>query len=197
MLFDQHVRLPVDLIWGTRQSEGVRDVTEWVGRHHDRLLCAYHKVSEGLGAAASKKKCLYNMTVQEARLLPGERMLVYDNRRSGRGKISDQWEAQPYIVQSQSQPNQPVYTVRPEGRSGPEQVIHRNLLQPCPHYPVLSGGTTDQPPLPPPPPPRPLMGWAWIPAGPRQPDEDPEPEPRRSQRCTQGRPPQRYGNWGS
>lgn len=47
--------------------------------------------------------------------------------------------------------------------------------------------------------PIPLMGWTWIPAGPRPSTGEgyKEPEPRRSQRITQGRPPQRYGKWGS
>lgn len=198
LMFGRHVRLPVDLLWGTRQPEGVGDVTEWVGRHHDRLLCAYHKVSERLGMAASKNKRLYDRTAKEAPLLPGERVLVYDNRRPGKGKLSDRWEAQPYIVQGQRQPNLPVYTVRPEGKSGPERVLHRNLLRPCPHYPEVLEGTINQP-VSSPPPPTPLMGWTWTPTGPWPPprDEDQEPEPRRSQRSTQGRPPQRYGNWGS
>ncbi|XP_062386495.1 uncharacterized protein LOC134074829 [Sardina pilchardus] len=199
LMFGRHTRLPVDLLLGTTPSEGVGSISEWVSQHHERLRYAYSKASENLGAAAQKNRRLYDRTAREAPLLPGERVLVWDNRRRGKGKLSDRWESQPYVVVSQRQDDLPVYVVRPEGKPGPERVLHRNLLRPCPHYPQTTAEGTEKqgnPSLP-------LMGWTWAPVDLNQPGQglsgsDPVPGPRRSQRETQGRPPDRCaaGSWG-
>lgn len=169
-------------------------VSEWVGQQHEQLQYAYCKVSENLGAAAEKNRRLYDRTAREYPLLPGERVLVWDNRRQGKGKLSDRWESQPYDVVRRRQADLPVYIIRPEGKPGPERVLHRNLLRPFPHYSqATEGATKRQVGLS-----APLMGWAWAPVCPNRPVEgmDPGPELRRSQRRTQGRPPERYGDWG-
>lgn len=193
LMFGRHVRLPLDLLLGIDRVGGAESIPEWVEQHQERLQFAYRKVSEHLGSAADRNKHRYDKTAQEAPLLPGERVLVRDSRRHGRGKLSDRWEPQPYVILRRHQDNSPVYTVRPEGRPGPERVLHRNLLRPCPHFPVApkkTGATPVQPP-------NSQVGWAWIPVPPYQPqlEGDPDLTPRRSQRATQGRPPDRYGSW--
>ncbi|XP_063054507.1 uncharacterized protein LOC134448779 [Engraulis encrasicolus] len=132
LMFGRHVRLPTDLLLGTTQTEEGQSTTDWVSRHHQRLLYAYEKVTEHLGAAAAKNKRLYDRTAQDAPLLPGERVLIRDHQRRGRGKLCDRWESQPYVVVGCPRPDSPVYTVRPEGRAGPDRVLHRNLLYPAP-----------------------------------------------------------------
>lgn len=194
LMFGRHVRLPLDLLLGTDRGRGAENIPEWVGQHQERLQYAYRKVSEHLGAAANRNKHLYDKTAQEAPLLPGERVLVRDSRRQSKGKLSDRWEPRPYVVLRRHQGDAPVYTVRPEGEQGPERVLHRNLLRPCPHFPVAQekpGRATEQLT-------RPQAGWAWIPVPPQYPivEGHADTPPRRSQRATQGRPPDRYGSWG-
>nr|XP_055072037.1 uncharacterized protein LOC129452290 [Misgurnus anguillicaudatus] len=135
LMFGRHIRLPTDLLLGTSGGEREGNVTEWVGRHHHRLHFAYEQVNKKIQAAGEKNKRLYDRTARDAPLLPGERVLVRDNRRLGGGKLSDRWEARPYIVQRQQRPGQPVYTIRPEGKPGPDRVVHRNMIRPCPNYP--------------------------------------------------------------
>ncbi|MGL5209396.1 reverse transcriptase domain-containing protein [Cetobacterium sp.] len=195
LMFGRHVRLPIDLLLGTAAAEEGSSLTEWVTRHHQRLQSAYEQVSGRINQAAVKNKRLYDRTAREAPLLPGERVLVRDNRRRGKGKLSDRWESQPYVVQRQPHPDQPVYALRPEGRAGPERVLHRNLVRPCPNYPTP---VADKPPVEATWMPQ-LVGWAVVPRGlgiePR-PEEPPSPA-RRSQRENRGRPPARYGDWVS
>ncbi|KAG1926021.1 interleukin-1 receptor accessory protein-like 1-A [Pimephales promelas] len=193
LMFGRHMRLPVDLLLGTEPTEGAQSTTEWVGRHHQQLYHAYRRVTEHLNTAAAKNKRLYDRTARDAPLLPGERVLVRDNRRQGKGKLSDRWESTPYVVERQQGPDMPVYTVRPEGRLGPERVLHRNLLRPCPNFPE----GREETPVVPPCSEAPWVGWA---VAPRHPEVGvgrvaPVSPPRRSQRDTRGQPPERYGAW--
>lgn len=179
LMFGRHVRLPLDLIMGTAPADEARSDTEWVGQHHQCLSYAYKKVSERLGNVAKRNKHLYDRTAHDSPLLPGERVLIRDSRRQGKDKLSDCWESQPYVVVS-SKPNLPVYTIRPEERSGPDMVLHRNLLRPCPNYPVVVGGTPIRPETAP----VQAMGCARA-------------QLRRLQREGRGRPPVMYGDWAS
>ena len=101
----------MDLLLGTAPAEAPATTTEWVHRHHRQLHSAYDKVSKHLDVAAKKNKRLYDRTAREAPLLPGERVLVRDNRRKGTGKLSDRWETTPYVVEQRQRPDQPVYTI--------------------------------------------------------------------------------------
>ncbi|KAA0718431.1 hypothetical protein E1301_Tti001837 [Triplophysa tibetana] len=91
----------------------------------------------------------------------------------------------------------PLFAVQdPEGgRSGPERVLHRNLLRPCPNYsrPTREGPTALRSVEPP------VMGWAVVPEGLEVVAAgEPLPSPpRRSQRENRGQPPERYGEWTS
>lgn len=163
LMFGRHVRLPADLLLGTTSTGEVFSTTEWVSRHHRNLHYAYRQVTDQISAAAAKSKRLYDRMAREAPLLPGERVLVRDSRRQGKGKLSDRWEPRPYVVERQHGPDHPVYTIRPEGKSGPERTLHRNLLRPCPNFPR----PREEVPTVPAAPRSPLVGWALIPRGPR------------------------------
>ena len=205
LMFGRHIRMPTDLVLGVTADQEEASVTEWVGRHHQRLHFAYEQVSKRIQTAGEKSKRLYDRTAREAPLLPGERVLVRDNRRQGKGKLSDRWEATPYVVCRQQRPGQPVYTIRPEGKSGPDRVVHRNMIRPCPNYPEA----VEEVPTEPVPAAPWIEGWAVVPGrpvvapppiAPREPEAAPEQaEPdspvRRSQRENRGRPPARYGEW--
>lgn len=203
LMFGRHVRMPIDLMLGAAANEEEVSLTEWVGRHHQRLHFAYEQVTKQIQTAGVRNKRLYDRTARDAPLLPGERVLVRDNRRQGKGKLSDRWETIPYVVQSQQRPGQPVYTIRPEGKPGPDRVVHRNMIRPCPNYP----SPVEEAPKEPAPVAPWIGGWAVVPRGPvnapawaapRGPENmparvDPASPPRRSQRENRGRPPIRYG----
>lgn len=193
LMFGRHVRLPVDLLLGTVEEE--LSLTEWVDRHHQHLHYAYGQVSTRIRVAAEKNKRLYDRTAREAPLLPGERVLVRDNRRQGKGKLSDRWEATPYVIQGQQRPGQPVYTIRPEGKAGPDRVVHRNMIRPCPNYPK----PVEEAPREPVPVEPWIGGWAVVPRdfvnAPIR--VDPVSPPLQSQRENRGLPPVRYGEWTS
>uniref|UniRef100_A0A8C1WKU1 Gypsy retrotransposon integrase-like protein 1 n=1 Tax=Cyprinus carpio TaxID=7962 RepID=A0A8C1WKU1_CYPCA len=145
LMFGRHVRLPVDLMLGAPTRGEEVSLTEWVDRHHQHLQFAYGQVTKRIQVAADKSKRIYDRTAREAPLLPGERVLVRDNRRQGKGKLSDRWEAAPFVVVVQQRPGQPVYTIRPEGKAGPERTVHRNMIRPCPNYPRPREETPRQP----------------------------------------------------
>lgn len=192
LMFGRHLRLPVDLLLGTEATEVEYSTTDWVNRHHQQLLNAYQRVSGHLSAAAAKNKRLYDRTAREAPLLPGERVLVRDNRRPGKGKLSDRWESTPYVVEHRQGPDAPVYSVRPEGKPGPIRVLHRNLLRPCPNYPQPVAEAQSVPSAPN----VPMVGWAIVPRNPEvEARVTPLTPPRRSQRDNRGQPPERYGEW--
>lgn len=123
----------------------------------------------------------------------GSWVLVRDVQRQGKGKLSDWWEATPYVVERQRDADLPVYVIRPEGRLGHKRVLHRNLLRPCPNY----SGPTEEVPTAPKTPAPPVVGWAVVPGGPElvAARRALSSSPRRSQRDNRGQPPARYGEW--
>lgn len=186
LMFGRHVRLPTDLLLGSSPAEEGASLTEWVSNRHQRLHLAYEQVPARIERAARKNKRLYNRTAREAPL--PERVLVKDSRRQGKGKLSDRWESRPYVVQRQSRPDQPVYVLRPEGGTGPERVLHRNLIRPCPNYPTPVDTiipTEERAHR------TPMIGWAVVPRGPAiEPEQANFPSPPR-----RGQPPAWYGDW--
>lgn len=57
-------------------------------------------------------------------------MLVRNVRRRGKHKLADKWEPRVYIVNKKAG-NSAVYTVKLEGKEGPLQTLHRDVLLPC------------------------------------------------------------------
>lgn len=72
----------------------------------------------------------------------GVHVLVLDQRRQGKGKLSDRWETQPHVIVARLfSADCPVYKIRPEGEEGPERILHRN--NPCPCLPCLAPQTAN------------------------------------------------------
>ena len=190
LMFGRHLRIPADMLTGVAGPAMPDNPMDWVSRHQEQLHYAYKKAADSLQKAAEKNKRLYDRTAREAPLLPGERVLVLNQRRQQRGKLGDRWEEQLYVVVSRPHPQRPVYRIRPEGKDGPERSLHRNLLRPCPHFPpqnttVAKSGNTTEACLP-------TWGLMMPVGGGAHAEQAPLPEPRRSQRSTRGTLPQRY-----
>ena len=191
LMFGRHTRLPVEMVTSATGMQATMTTTEWVVRHAEQLSYAYNKTADNLKQAAEKNKRLYDKTSRDAPLLPGERVLVVDHRRQNKGKLSDRWENQAYVVVGRHHASLPVYKVRPEGRSGPQRILHRNHLRPCLLYPTPEPPQpADQGAL------QPLLpDWGLMfqtGQGGAAEEAEPGPLPRRSQRSNLGNPPLRY-----
>ncbi|XP_048110471.1 uncharacterized protein LOC125301779 [Alosa alosa] len=131
VLFGRHARLPVDQLMGVHRSEWRGNTLEWIGEHHGRLTSAYQLVRQGTQQRQQQDQRRHNRGRRALPLLPGERVLVRDFRRRGRGKLGYHWDPRPYVVLNQPSADRPVYTLRPEGREGPTKTISTTCAPAC------------------------------------------------------------------
>lgn len=125
VVFGRHARLPVDLIHGVCPPQHREGLEGWVHQHHHTLLEAYERTKENATRQQARDQQKYNKGAINLPLLPGERVLVRNFRRT---KLSSRWVPSPFVVVSQLRP---AYVVHPEGKEGPTQTLHRNNLRPC------------------------------------------------------------------
>lgn len=57
-------------------------------------------------------------------------ILVRNVKLRGKHKLANKWEDDVYVVLKKAG-DMPVYTDKPEGKSGPVRTLHRDLLLPC------------------------------------------------------------------
>jgi hypothetical protein len=70
-------------------------------------------------------------------LFVGDRVLVRNVGLKGKNKLADRWKEDVYIVQAQTDEQIPVYQVKLEHGKGKLKTLHRNLLLPIGHIPVV------------------------------------------------------------
>ncbi|XP_042566460.1 uncharacterized protein LOC116224703 [Clupea harengus] len=122
LLFGRHGSLPQDCLLGIPDETGCASVEDWVKCHQQRLRYAYEKAGKHTDIERTRQKRHYDHNAENSPLLPGERVMMRDMRARGRGKLADKWEVVPYIVEKQTNPELPVYVVRPEQGQGAEKV---------------------------------------------------------------------------
>lgn len=132
VLFGRHARLPIDLCVDVVPPQDRRTVAGWVDKHHRTLVDAYSRVQTHTKQRQNWDQARYDKKTLAVPLLPGERVLIRNFRRRARGKLAPHWIPSPFVVISQIRPGHPVYKIRPEGKEGPTQTMHRNNLRPCP-----------------------------------------------------------------
>lgn len=132
-MFGGHTRLPVEMVTETIGAQTASTTSKLVVRHAEEKKLRF---------VAEKNKRLYHKTARDALWLPGKQVYVKDHRRQGKGRLSDRWGNQAYVVVGRHHASLPVYKIRPEGEDGPECTLHRNRLHPCLLYP------TSEPPQP-------------------------------------------------
>lgn len=137
-MFGRHAKLPLDMMLGSGDSFS-GTVGSWVHHHHNRLLTAYKQAQAQAQKSQMVQKRGFDRRVKGAPLLPGQRVLVLNKRSRVRGKLENKWEADPYVIVSQPNPDLPVFVVKPETSLGEERVLHRNMLSPC-MFKVLENG---------------------------------------------------------
>ncbi|KAK7938602.1 hypothetical protein WMY93_001928 [Mugilogobius chulae] len=191
LMFGRHLRLPVDVDLGVDSKQPLCDLTGWVEDHHSKLTFAYNIARQKAGSAASQQKLQFDKNAKALPLVPGERVLLRNRRREGRGKLSTWWDPEPHVVLDRVGDTGVVYLVRPE-RGGREQTVHRNSLKICtiplaaPEPPLEELPLETNRPEPP-------MFYGFLPTAPEQQLVELEDAvPRRSARVNFGRPPARY-----
>ena len=97
---------------------------------------AYKIAAAKSGQSMAKGRQRYNERAFAMDLKPGDRVLVKRLLdRGGPGKLRSFWEDDIYIVARRPDPGNAVYEVELESRPGRKQMLHRNLLLPCPFLP--------------------------------------------------------------
>lgn len=190
LMFGRHLRLPVDVSLGVNSQQAQLDVQGWVKDHQNRLTFAYSLAQQKATNAASQQKRQFDKRARALPLTPGERVWVRNRQRQGRGKLSNWWDPEPYVILDIVGDTGVVYKVRPE-KGGREQTVHRNSLKVCTVPPV-----DPQPPQPEPPPETagcklPVF-YGFLPPEPQA--QDLQGPFRRSSRTNLGQLPVRYRN---
>lgn len=130
LMFGWNPRLAIDAYLGLEDSqEKVRSRENYAQKLKKRLHYAYKMARGNIGRNSNRYKENYDHGVRFEKLDIGDRVLVKMLVFSGKAKLSDKWERDPYVVVEQPVSNIPVYRVKNEV-SGKIRTLHRNLLLP-------------------------------------------------------------------
>lgn len=130
LMFGREPRLPIDLAFKTNPYEDKQTMTHYIEKLKERLETSYNLAQQNVKQSQEKQKDFYDRKVRGATLKAGDRILVKIVSFTGKHKIADKWESEPYLVLSQPNPDIPVYRVQREDKSGKVRTLHRNLLLP-------------------------------------------------------------------
>jgi len=133
LMFGREPRIPVDVQFGLDPNSSHptgRDSSKFVENLRKRLNLAYDLATKNAQVASKRNKVRYDAKRREAKLLPGDRVLVRNSTPSG--KLDNKWEKEVYVVDKKPNEDIPVYIIRREDGVGRKRTLHRNLLLPCP-----------------------------------------------------------------
>ena len=131
LMFGRHPRLAMDAFLGIGSGEDVpKSKQDYSDRLKDRLQFAYKKAGEKAKKTGETYKMYYDRKVRHAVLEPGDRVLIKNIGLTGRQKLADKWQKQPYVVKKQPIPDIPIYEVEKENSSAKPKLLHRNMLLP-------------------------------------------------------------------
>ncbi|GFR97645.1 Pol polyprotein [Elysia marginata] len=130
LMFGREARLPIDTIFGLERGMQTRDHTSYDAELRKRLQDAYQIAASTAGEAQQRQKDWYGSKSREGTLQPVDRVLVRILAFEGKHKLSDRWEYDVYFVDSQPNPDIPVFVVRKENDRSYKRKLHRNHLLP-------------------------------------------------------------------
>ena len=131
LLFGWHPRLSVDAFLGiTPDESNSGSPTDYIARLKQRMSQAYRTASETAQRNATDNKVRYDRKIKENRLEVGDTVLVRKAHRTGKCKLADVWEAEPYVITDIPDAAVPVYRLRLLNSKGPTRTLHRNMLLP-------------------------------------------------------------------
>ncbi len=128
LLFGREARLPIDVCFGT-SSDGVGGQTyqRYVENLKIDLQKAYRLASETALKNHQRNKRLYDKKVKYQNIEPGDRVLIRNLSFTGKHKLEDRWNSNPYIVLEKLD-NYPVYNLKLEKGTGGVRTMHRDHL---------------------------------------------------------------------
>ena len=131
MLFGRHPRLAVDVLLNLKSSEHEkRCSTEYMKDLQKRLKRTYQIAQEAMKKASRRAKGRYDLRVRGAVPEAGDLVLVKLVGLTGKHKLADKWESEPYEVIRKPDAAMPVYVVKRCDGEGHERTLHRNMLFP-------------------------------------------------------------------
>ena len=132
-MFGRHPKLPLDIIFGSLNSEETKSYSKYVECWQNAMQEAYQLVMKKSQDSALKQKKRYDKHVRTELLLPGDRVLIKNmTPRGGPDKLKSYWEEEIHIVESHIGKDSPVYKVYPESGHCRSRVLHRSMLLPGP-----------------------------------------------------------------
>ncbi len=130
MMFGREAPLAVDQMFqappGLQEEFEMKPVDAWLTNHQMKLASAHKTARQNLIKSAKQRNQVYNQKVREAPLCVGARVLL-KNHPSGRKKIQDEWQPEPYKV-LQSFPNN-VYKIQLADGYGTVKRVTRTELK--------------------------------------------------------------------
>jgi len=136
LMFGRKPRLALDVILGLLGEQEPREYDEYIKQLKSSLSQAYQLAQGKSCKSRSNQKKQYDKKARAAILKEGDRILVKILAFTGRHKISDKWEAKPYIVLRQPNQDIPVFDVQREDGTGRVRTLHRNHLLPIGELPI-------------------------------------------------------------
>lgn len=136
LLFGREPRLPIDLVFGLEKGQNSKSYSSYISDLKQRLRDAYRVTTKVADKARKKQKMVYDAKIRGAVLQLGDRVLVRILAFQGKHKLSDRWAEDVYVVQSQPNPDIPVYVVCKEQDGSDQRTLHRNHLLPIGGEPV-------------------------------------------------------------
>nr|KAG5691982.1 hypothetical protein BaRGS_011373 [Batillaria attramentaria] len=109
LTFGREPRLPIDLFFGLHRDKETQDHIAYVADLRQRLKKSYDTAIKVANEARRKQRANYDIRTRGAALQPGDRVLVRILAFEGKHKLSDKWEGDPYLVESQPNADIPVY----------------------------------------------------------------------------------------
>ena len=126
-MFGRRPRLPIDLLFPTRQEHNLtRTIDEYVETLYRHLRKSVKMAQDSTLKEALQQKCLYDCKVGAVELRPGDRVLVKLDAFCGQWrKLKNQWGSDLHTVKTHVADGIPAYVVKNE-RTGKTKVLHRS-----------------------------------------------------------------------
>ena len=117
-------------------SSSRKDKTEYISNLRKRLHFAYKVANREAQRQSKRHKRRYDLRVRDAKIQPGDRVLIRNVGLKGKHKLADRWNKEIHVVISQPDPFIPVFQVKRERGARGVKTLQRNLLLPFMGLPV-------------------------------------------------------------
>ena len=136
LMFGRHPKLPLDIIFGSLNSEETKSYPKYAELWQNAMQEAYQLVMKKSEDGALKQKKQYDKRENSTPVSWRPCSYQEHDPRGGLGTLKSYWEEEIHIVESHIGKDSPVYKVYPESGHGRSRVLHRNMLFPYPELPA-------------------------------------------------------------